>query len=394
MRRWCFIIIFLYLPFITVAQLGSITGKVISSGNKAVVPRASVFLSNASYGTATNEAGEYGLRGIKPGQYNLVVTVIGFEEYSKQVLVGSQPITLDIELTPKVMMMRAVTVISSADWKRNYEQFKKDFIGINENSKQCRVINPHVLDFNYYRKRQTLEASSDEFLVVENEALGYRTKFLLNSFSSDNITHTISYAGKALFEELPGNESQKKKWKAKREESYYGSPQHFYRSLYKNRLVQEGFVVYNYTRAVNPNRYPEDFIQRKFKQFNGINRDSALYWFNQQEVPKWYHEDLIKPDLKATDLLRKTAQDGIFAITFPAYLYVVYTKKHEDQQFKDIYHPLDMENFETSVVTPTKQHYVVFDRNGIVIAENPLYEGTWSKAKLSNLVPVDYEPGD
>ncbi|AMR33178.1 hypothetical protein A0256_18020 [Mucilaginibacter sp. PAMC 26640] len=394
MRRWWFIMICLCLPFSLAAQNGVITGKLLSSGTKAAVARASVFLSNASYGTASNEAGEFSLRGVKPGQYNLVVTVIGFEEYSKEVLVGSQPISLNIELTPKVMMMRAVTVISSADWKRNYEQFKKDFIGVNENSKQCKVVNPRVLDFNYYRKRQTLEASSEEFLVVENQALGYRTKFLLNRFSSDNISHTISYAGKALFEELPGNESQKKKWKAKREESYYGSPQHFYRTLYKNKLVEEGFVVYNYTRAPNPNRYPEDVIQRKIKQFNGINRDSVVYWFNQRDMPLWYHENLIKPELKALEILRRTPQEGIFAVAFPAYLYVVYTKKHEEQQFKDIYHPLDMENFETSVMTPTKQHYVVFDMNGIVIAESPLYEGTWSKAKLANLLPVDYEPGD
>lgn len=394
MRRWWFILICLCLPSILVAQNGVITGKIVSAGTKVAVPRASVFLSNASYGTATNETGDYSLRGIKPGQYNLVVTVIGFEEYNKEILVGSQPVSLNIELTPKVMMMRAVTVISNADWKRNYELFKKDFIGVNENSKECKVVNPRVLDFNYYRKRQTLEASSEEFLVVENQALGYRTKFLLNSFSSDNLSHTISYSGKALFEELPGSETQKKKWKAKREDSYYGSPQHFYRSLYKNKLVEEGFVIYNYTRALNPNKYPEDYIQKKFKQFNGFNRDSAIYWQNQGNVPKWYHEDLIKPALSAMEVLRRTPREGIFAITFPAYLYVVYTKKHEEVQFKDIYHPLDMENFETSVVTPTKQHYAIFDMNGIVIAENPLYEGTWSKAKLSNLLPVDYEPGD
>jgi len=33
--------------------------------------------------------------------------------------------------------------------------------------------------------------------------------------------------------------------------------------------------------------------------------------------------------------------------------------------------------------------------NGIVVSNpSPLYEGTWSKAKLADLLPVDYEPGD
>jgi hypothetical protein len=157
--------------------MGFITGKITGAGSKNPVARASVFLSNASYGTASLDDGSFTLRGIKPGQYNLVVTVIGYEEFSKQVLVGSKPVDLAIELTPKVMMMRAVTITSSADWKKNYEMFKKDFIGTSENSKQCKVINPHILDLNYVRKTQTLEASSDEFLVVENYALGYRPNF-------------------------------------------------------------------------------------------------------------------------------------------------------------------------------------------------------------------------
>jgi hypothetical protein len=77
---------------------------------------------------------------------------------------------------------RSVTIISNADWKKNYEQFKKDFIGTNDNAKFCKILNPRVLDLIYYRKTQTLEASTDEFLVMENDALGYRTKFLLNEF--------------------------------------------------------------------------------------------------------------------------------------------------------------------------------------------------------------------
>jgi hypothetical protein len=30
--------------------------------------------------------------------------------------------------------------------------------------------------------------------------------------------------------------------------------------------------------------------------------------------------------------------------------------------------------------------------NGIVVANGPLYEGTWSKSRLSDLLPVDYVP--
>jgi len=393
MRRWCYIIICLVLPFAAIAQNGIISGVITSAGTKTPVGRASVFLSNATFGTATADDGTFALRSVKPGQYDLVVTTIGFEEYTEKVLVGNAPIKLTIQLTPKVMMMRQVSIISNADWKKNFEQFKKEFIGTNDNAKLCKVVNPRVLDLVYYRKKQVLEASSEEFLVVENDALGYRTKFLLKNFTSDNLSHIISYSGKALFEDLPGSESQKKKWKAKREETYYGSAQHFYRSLYKNKLNEDGFVIYNYTRSPNPRRPPEELIQRKIKQFSQTNRDSALFWIDQEQTPRWYKEVLVKPPLKAYDIIRSTPQEGLFAVTVPAYLYIVYTKRHEETVFRDIFRPLDMENFETTVATLFKG-YSIFDMNGIIVSESPLYEGTWSKAKLANLLPVDYEPGD
>ncbi|MDB5286230.1 MAG: hypothetical protein JWR05_1179, partial [Mucilaginibacter sp.] len=122
-RRW-FIVICILLPFSVLAQSGVITGKIVSAGSKSPVQKASVFLSNATFGTATADDGTFTLRSVKPGQYDLVVTTLGYEEYTKKILVGSQPITLNIELTPKVMMMKSVTIISNADWKKNYEQFK------------------------------------------------------------------------------------------------------------------------------------------------------------------------------------------------------------------------------------------------------------------------------
>ncbi|WP_454803028.1 carboxypeptidase-like regulatory domain-containing protein [Mucilaginibacter phyllosphaerae] len=373
------------------ANAQTITGKVVSASSKTGVPKASVFLNNATFGTATEDDGSFSLRGVKPGQYDLVVSVIGFEEYTQKVLVGNTPINLNISLTPKVLMMREVIISSNADWKKNYEQFKKDFIGTNENAKLCKVVNPRILNLSFTRRTQTLEASAEEFLVVENEALGYRTKFLLKNFSSNNISRTISYSGRVLFEQLPGTDAQKQKWKAKRDDAYYGSSQHFYRALYKNRLKQEGFIIYDFSRAVDPNRPPEELIQKKLKQFRMVNRDSMNFWLQQENMPKWYKEHLTKPALNAADVLRKTPQEGLFALTFPNYLYVVYNKRYETEDFKDLYRPLDMENFETSVITLFGP-YTVFDMNGTVVAESPLYEGTWSKAKLANLLPVDYEP--
>ena len=132
---------------VVLAQNGSIAGKLTRADNKNVVPRASVFLSNSSFGTISNDDGNYTLNNVRPGQYTLVVTAIGFEDYTKTVLVTNKPIDLDITLSVKSIQLRDVVITTPASWKANYEKFKKEFIGTDENAKQCEVINPHVLDF-------------------------------------------------------------------------------------------------------------------------------------------------------------------------------------------------------------------------------------------------------
>jgi hypothetical protein len=396
MRSYWIILAFILCPFIALAQNTTITGKVVNANGKNPVTRASVFLSNATYGSVTADDGSFTLGGVKPGQYELVVTTVGYEDYSQTIQVGGAPLKLNIELTQKVLMLREVVISSAADWKKNYEQFRRDFIGTTENSKLCKVMNPHILNLIYHRNKQQLEASGDEFLVVENRALGYRTKFLLKNFVSDAIEHTIQYAGKALFEELPGSVEQKKIWKLKREQAYYGSAQHFYRSLYKDKLKEEGFEAHDFTRFLNHERPDEALLAQKIKRFRDItpNRDSLMNWYKLSNLTKWNRENLVRIPYQSFEILRKTPQQGIYAVVFPHFLYVVYTKKEETTEFKDVYRPLDMGNFETSIIT-LYNNYILFDMNGIVISNpSPLYEGTWSKSKLADLLPVDYEPGD
>jgi hypothetical protein len=393
MRFPWFIILFILFPVITFAQNGIITGVVTNAETNKPLPRASVFLSNSSVGSATAEDGKFTLLGIRPGQYTLTVTILGYEDYSKSVLVGREPIKINITLNPKPLMLREVVISSAADWKKNYEAFRKDFIGVDENAKNCVVANPHILNITYNRTKQTLEAYSDEFLVVENKALGYKIKFLVKDFKDDKLSNMISYGGERLFEELPGNAAQKRKWHLKREEVYYGSAMHFFRSLYTNKLDESGFVMYHLNRQLNPNRPPEDVIRRKAKMFYDMRMaDSLNHWNSIATLSKYYKETLSKIPVLPYEVFSTTDQQGIFALHFPNYLYVVYTKRRDEVYNKDLYRPLDMPNYETSILTLFDPGYSLFDMNGIVVGQPPLLEGAWAKSRLSDLLPVDYVP--
>ncbi|HAL82979.1 MAG TPA: hypothetical protein DCO83_12710 [Mucilaginibacter sp.] len=382
----------MFFPFAVLAQSGVISGVVTSADSKKTLPRASVFLSNSAVGSATNEEGRFMLSGIRPGQYTLVVSILGFEQYTKTILVGREPVKLDIELTPKPLMLREVVISSSADWKKNYEAFRKEFIGSDENAKECTIINPHVLNLTYNPTKQVLHADADEFLVVENKALGYRVKFLLNDFNIDHISNIVSREWKQVFEELPGNEAQKKKWHEKREAAYYGSAMHFLRSLYADKLADEGFQIYHLRRSINPMRPDDQVIRQKLVWFRDHHMvDSGNYYIGLAKMSKYHSESLVKPPLFTFEVLMRDEQQGLFDIHFQNYLYVVYTKKTDDVYNKDLYRPIDMPNYAVSVLTLSTP-YAIFDMNGIFVANAPLVEGTWAMDRFSELLPVDYVP--
>ncbi len=391
MRRLIFIALQLLSPVILLAQTGVITGKILRADTKEPLAKVSVFLSNATVGTTTSEDGTYTLRGIRPGQYDLVMTSVGYEEKTQQVLVGSQALTINAELKPQVMQLGEVIVTDNANWKANYAMFLTEFLGTSANAKQCKITNPHDITLIYRRSKKTLEAFSYDFINIENRALGYRVKFLLRSFKSDKLNNLISWQGRLLYEDLPGSEAQKRKWEERRQDTYYGSSLHFFRSLVSGNYAKEGFIMNILSRRPNPERPPQELIMKKIDQFQMVNRDSINYWVRMYELPK-YQERLDRQIITPDQVVHPTERNGLYAIQFPECLYVIYTKKREMMDFKDIYRPLDMPNFEVSVVTLYKP-YAVFDNNGAVVsAQSTLFEGTWSKSKVAELLPVDYVP--
>jgi len=391
MRLYILLFLSMMVPGLLLAQTGTITGKVIHANSKAPLAKVSVFLSNATFGTTTAEDGTFALKGVRPGQYDLIVTSVGYEDYMQQVLVGSQPIVVNAELKPAVQQLRDVVVMTPADWKRNYDMFLVEFFGTSAYAKQCKISNPHDLTLIYRKSKKLLQAYSYDFINIENKALGYRIKFLLKDFKSDRLNNLISWQGRLLYEELPGSESQKRKWEMRRQDIFYGSNLHFFRSLVGGKYDKEGFVMRILARRPNEARPPEEVIQRKLDKFQSVNRDSMTYWLSLYNMSK-YHEKLYREPVTPAQMVKSTDQNGIYALAFPENLYVTYTKKRETQEFKDIYRPLDMENFETSVLTLYKP-YALFDANGAVVSSNSmLYEGSWSKNKIAELLPVDYVP--
>lgn len=358
------------LPAMCFAQI-QVTGKIINADDKKPLVNASVFLNNAIVGDKSADDGTFTLRNVKPGQYTFIVTAVGFETHSVSLMAGTANINLpEISLAPKTILLQEVNIKPDPNRQRNYQDFKRLFLGSSANAAQCKILNPDVIDVDFDSKTFVLSASSrDDFIEVENKTLGYLIKYKLTAFSYD-AKRMFYYEGISVFQELKGSKSQQRKWQKNRIAAYQGSSMHFLRSVIAGQPEKEGFEVLRLTRKTNPD-YKEGRIGN-----NNFKYIQSLY---------------IKQPLTPVDFAHPTDQPGLFAIGFTDCLYVIFKNKRVETDLS-IYHPIEVPNYPVSILA-FEEPYAFFDNNGIIA--NPhsiIFEGEWGNSRIAELLPVDYEP--
>lgn len=111
------LILFVFLPFILIAQSAIIEGKITSKSN--AVPYANIGVKGTTLGTASNENGFYKLQNLPEGELEIIVSSIGYEKGSKKIKVENGKIVqLDFELIPMAAELNPVVV--SGTMKDNF----------------------------------------------------------------------------------------------------------------------------------------------------------------------------------------------------------------------------------------------------------------------------------
>jgi hypothetical protein len=244
-RALLILFVCLCLPAYVFCQY-TLRGKVIASDTRKPIALANVYLSNTTVGTITDEDGGFVIAAFPQGRFDLVVSFIGYETYSATVQSGKLPSLLEIVLVPKVNMLQEVIVepYEKNGWEKWGQFFIEKFIGTSANAKNCKLLNKEVVKFRHNKKNNTISAFADETLLIENNALGYRLKYDLTKFEFNFNTSLFYYQGYPFFEDMETRRKRRdRKWNENRQNSYYGSQMHFMRSLYRNRLIEEGFEV-------------------------------------------------------------------------------------------------------------------------------------------------------
>lgn len=394
-------------------QAQNFTGFVLSSETKLPVAFASVYLSNTSIGTTTNDKGEFTIQNFPNGRYDLVVSSMGFETY--QTIVQSNqlaPITIYLKTRAKELDEVVVQSYEKDGWNKWGKLFVESFIGTSAFAQNCTIKNYKAIRFRFNKKENTLVAFANETLLIENKDLGYLIKYDLIDFTYHFRSSLLFYSGYPLF--IPMDATTKRKqmrWEKNRNEAYKGSIMHFMRALYRNTFEEENFELRRLYKIPNTEKVRvKNIMTTNFKKAN-LNNDGALklqvtgnaiQLNSNEDSTEYYNRILREPDEKNILVNQLLSGDSIAyahdkttaALDFENYIQVLYKGKSEPYEYAQYKKYSSAASNLTSIIHLVNKQPVYVFANGMYYNGNDLLCSeywAWSE-KLATLLPFDFKP--
>lgn len=398
---------FLFLCFTSLtcfSQQFTLSGTV-KDGRGEALPGAGIYVSGYQIATVSDNDGKFSLK-LKPGNYDLLVQLIGFTALNKNIVIADKSLSINFILKESITQLAEVTIKPDPNREHYINMFKDFFIGTTPNARQCKLINPNVLLVDYDKDESLLTVKTNQFLIIENKALGYRIKYLLNVFQFDSKSRIIYYEGFPSYEDLKGSSRQKKNWEKKRLSAYLGSPQHFFKSLYNGNATEQGFIINKLIMQANTNRPPDSVIKANVNRLTKkkLNIEKTFYFGQDDSLTYWLRKKNLPAEIAILsranilqDTLVKTVNPSIKKINFTDKLFISYAKEKENPLFSNsiglsIPRPLDMGDNQVSTVTLQISPVYFYENGGIYNARSMLFAGYWAWEKIADSVPMDYQP--
>jgi len=364
--RLCHLLILILLLQINVygQNVHAIRGIVKNEKGEGL-PYASVLIAGSTRGTQTDGSGKFVLNNITAGNYQLIISIIGYDRIARPIVLKDQDVYQEYILKLSKINLKEVVISFDPDREKHLALFRKYFIGETNNAKECLLLNPDVLNTHFNKNKQILYVSADSLLIIDNQALGYRIKYLLTAFELDYKNAVFKFSGIPLFEELNGSIKQKADWERLRQKAYNGSVMHFFRSAYSNSVRNNGFVLYSTSKPGNV----------KNKKLNNLDPSQIFSAIDNQFV----------------------------SARIDSSLYVVYTKENTSRDFISsggrVKIPLGAtyKNAQVSKVTMLCDS-IIIDKNGNCVPDKRHsllqsidFQGYWAWERIADLLPFDYQ---
>jgi hypothetical protein len=382
-RLLCF---FLVLSCLAAAGQQELKGVVLGENDQPIAS-ASVFLSNTSVGTIADGSGRFTLQ-LPQGRFDLIVTSVGYETWSRTVGTGPEGfLTVRLKLKAPELETVVIEPFEKNGWERWGRFFLENFIGTSDFASDCKLKNPEVLRFRHSRKNGVLTATALEPLIIENKALGYTIRYQLETFRFDFSSRYLIFTGYPFFEPMAGNESRQRRWEKRRQETYEGSMLHYMRSLYRNRLAQEGFEVRRLFKVKRPIKTTGNFYSSRPASDAPITLKPA-----GGMEPGYELVDSIGQEVLPGDSIAYAIDSVTAGHEFSHYLLVSYLRKEVPKAYSSLYPRSG--TVMRSQLTLVNGRPVSVQANGVYYEPADLLTmGFWAWwEKIATMLPFDYRP--
>lgn len=403
------IILAVFFSFLLVthvhSQTLSIEGSITDSATGKPLAGVSVFFSNTSYGTVSNSAGAFRINNVQPGKYDLIISSVGYETQSRSLSLSNAIAGLKISMKQKPAELQEVVVRKylKDGWAKWGQFFLENFIGTSLQAQQCKIKNTKVLRFSHSKTDNTLTVEAMEPLEIENKSLGYTIQYQLEAFTYDFEDKFLFYAGYALFTEMEGSSRKQRNWNEARAEVYELSQMRFMRSLFQNRLTEDGYQLYGLERIPNIEQKRLRALEKLYYQTvsskaviinyeNTLHPDSTAYF--KKIIAQKDPIEIIHPGLLKGDDIAYAADSVTAVLDFKNYLIVRYPKKTIPEEYARTLREGSTKQPVSSVIYLGKNQPIFVTANGYYYnLDNLVTEGFWGWwEKLSTLLPYDYKP--
>ncbi len=388
----------------SVAQ-NKISGTLKDEKTGEPIAFANVFFSNTTFGSSTNDKGEYSFSGFPSGKYDLTFAFVGYTTLQVPVsFEGNTHLIVRQTLAPEAKLLNEILVKpDTAGWARNFRDFSYHLLGNSQYAKKCVIKNPKDVSLYFDKREGVLVAHAKKPIVIENFATGYRINYYLYFFEFQARTGIFNIYGFPQFEEMTGkNERVKKNWLKARQRIYEGSLLHFMRSWRNGSWRENDFSVSRLYRIPNPKRPSDQFLNEKIKSLRERSGNKLSFSFSSSEKPKVVNGDSLAYFIQLRSLPKEVdsvAKEKLTGKEFDANgdggknfkgLFTVKYDRLEEPQYAATVGRADQRIKQQSLLH-VLQPINIYDNGYYEDVKSIFLEKYWSwSEKISTLLPLDY----
>ena len=231
----------------------TITGVITEAATGKPLESVAVYFDNTTLGTTTNSEGFFSIDYTDAIQTTLVISYLGFEKMYISNYRNREDLSIQLKEEANTLETVYLDYDDGLTRQQKLQIFRREFLGRSPFGKSCKILNESAIYLKYDKVEQVLTVSASEPILVENKALKYKISYevvqfetvfrYINLETTDYTPESVIFLGTTFYKDL--NDKQRKGVLKKRKTAYFGSVQHFMRSLYNKELTMNQFEIYH-----------------------------------------------------------------------------------------------------------------------------------------------------